>query len=117
MILTESELRRFTAKIVVDPSGCWRWTGGRNGKGYGCIGLRKKGWLVHRLMFWLVNGYLTPGLQVDHTCHNEDRLCPGGSTCRHRVCVNPAHLEEVTNGENRRRTFEHFQFSSRPRAA
>lgn len=69
-------------------------------------------------MFWLVNGFLTPGLQVDHTCHEADASCPGGVGCLHRLCVNPAHLEEVTNRENRRRAITMFYIRRRaPRQA
>lgn len=102
--LTDRELARFTAKVVVQPNGCWQWTGAKNSNGYPCLCLRKKGWLAHRLMFLLTHGYLTPSLQVDHTCHEEnDYECIGGRTCLHRLCVNPAHLEEVTGAENNRR--------------
>lgn len=103
LTLTAAELRRFTKKVAIDPNGCWRWTGAQNSNGYGSVCLRTKGWLPHRLMFLLVNGHLDPELQVDHTCHEWDGECPGGKLCDHRLFVNPAHLEQVTQQENNRR--------------
>lgn len=103
--LTATELRRFTAKIAVQPNGCWHWTGALNTNRYGCLGLRKVPWLAHRLMYLLTTGGLTPGLTIDHTCHQwNDYGCPGGKRCLHRRCVNPAHLEEVTGLVNTRRS-------------
>lgn len=111
--LTAIELRRFTAKIRVDPGGCWLWTAGRYSNGYGSFFAGGRSWLVHRLMYLLVNGHLTPGLQIDHTCHGDDEFCPGGTRCIHRLCVNPAHLEEVTSEENRRRALAMFYIRRR----
>ena len=48
--------------------------------------------LAHRLAYELVIGPIPKGLQIDHLCRVKD-------------CVNPAHLEAVTNGENRRRAY------------
>lgn len=52
-----------------------------------------------------------------HVCHTEALrfgLCAGGESCPHRSCWNPAHLEAVSNEENRRRG-NHFLFSPRRR--
>jgi hypothetical protein len=50
-----------------------------------------------------VCGPIPPGLYVDHACHTTDPDCAGGPNCPHRRCVNPDHLELVTDDENRRR--------------
>lgn len=40
-------------------------------------------------------------MQLDHVCHTVSiDTCPGGDDCRHRRCVNPAHLQLVTGPEN-----------------
>lgn len=41
------------------------------------------------------------GLDLDHECHNRDLTCPGGPSCLHRRCVNPAHLRPATRQVNR----------------
>lgn len=89
MKFSDEDSLRWKAKIQVDPSGCWIWTGSKNHKGYGQFKLEGKTHLAHRLSYWLAHG--DPGdLQVRH-------LCPGG----HRpACVNPDHLDVGTNDDN-----------------
>jgi hypothetical protein len=48
--------------------------------------------MAHRFAYESVHGPITPGLVIDHLC-------------RVRLCVNPAHLEPVTPGENSRRGY------------
>lgn len=73
---------------LLDPSGCWIWTASVNGKGkYGCFGVAGKIHRAHRISYFLAHG-IDPGhLTVDHSCRN------------HR-CVNPSHLQAVTNRTN-----------------
>mgnify|MGYP007071623989 FL=1 len=58
---------------------------------------------AHRAAWEVVNGPVPAGLVVDHRCHNADTACPGGPSCPHRRCCNPAHLEPVTHRTNLRR--------------
>lgn len=76
---------RFWAKV--DTSGsCWLWTGAVSG-GYGSLGIDGKQYRAHRVAYeWLV-GPIPTGLFLDHLC-------------RTPLCVNPVHLEPVTNREN-----------------
>ena len=91
---------RFWAKVDKDgPSPavfrhrgpCWVWTGGKISTGYGFFHPTKQTHvLAHRYAYELLRGPIPDGLCIDHLCRN-------------RVCVNPAHLEPVTLGENTRR--------------
>lgn len=78
------------------PTGCWPWTGDRQGAHYGVVGVRgadrrtTRG--AHRLIHVLANGPLSdPKLLVLHSC-------PGGDD--HPWCVNPAHLREGSHRDN-----------------
>lgn len=81
--------KRFFDKFE-KTDGCWEWTGYINRGGYGVLEFGgSKG--AHRISYEIHSGKAIPdGLHVDHLCQN-------------RKCVNPAHLELVTTGENTRR--------------
>lgn len=86
---------RFWAKVAKTPT-CWLWTGARYALGYGLIrGAGGRNTPAHRVAYELLVGPIPDGLEIDHV---RDR------GCRHRNCVNPAHLEAVTHAENMRRT-------------
>jgi hypothetical protein len=77
---------RFWAKVQKTPT-CWLWTGQIDRHGYGTIKRDGKMRRAHREVFEMEVGPIPEGLQPDHTC-------------RVRHCVNPAHLDPVTSGEN-----------------
>lgn len=102
--VTAADLERLRSKVKVSPdSGCWEWTGRPAHNGYGRIGWQGRYIAAHRVMWQLLRGPIPDGLELDHLCHNRDKSCPGGRTCRHRRCVNPDHLEPVTHRENMQR--------------
>lgn len=86
---------RFLSRFVEDATGCWTWLGSLDRYGYGGFWVKEDGgWVkhkAHRVSYWLFVGPIPDGLQIDHLCRN-------------RRCVNPAHLEPVTQQENARRS-------------
>jgi hypothetical protein len=78
---------RLEAQISPEPmSGCWLWTGTLN-DGYGVVRVNRKSKKAHRVVFERARGPISAGLTLDHLC-------------RVRSCVNPDHLEPVTNRVN-----------------
>src|ERR1035437_8990710 len=89
---------RFLNKVV-KTDYCWIWTGAKS-NGYGYIGYKDKVKKAATVSYELWVGEVPSGLKLDHTCHNIDKDCLGGKDCKHRACVNPIHLEPVSNRVN-----------------
>ena len=97
---------RYEAKVdrSAGPDACHPWVAGRSIKNYGVIASdHRVADTAHRVGYRLYVGPIPAGATIDHTCHNRDKSCPGGNSCEHRACQNPAHWEAVTAGENTRR--------------
>lgn len=82
-------------RYEVDPvTGCWNWTGFVNDEGYGQLSVKCTGRITtrkaHAIVYESKNGAVPNGKKLDHLCRN-------------RRCVNPDHLEVVSNAENVRR--------------
>lgn len=87
VLLTERDIDRFVAKFEIDEdTGCWNWLAGKRG-GYGQFRLNGKMQNAHRVSFAYCTAGIPEGKHLDHLCRN-------------RGCVNPVHLEIVTNREN-----------------
>lgn len=99
-----SVLARMQAKMAPQPNGCIHWTGRISKEGYGYVGVKGTTKPTHRVAYELHVGPIPEGIWIDHACHNGDMSCLGGSTCLHRRCVNPQHLEPVTPRENQHRS-------------
>lgn len=68
---------------------CWLWAGQTNGCGYGVIREKGRGkrHRAHRVIYENMVGEIPKGLVIDHLC-------------RVTMCINPDHLEAVTQKEN-----------------
>lgn len=95
-------IERFLEKIVVTPHGI-EWDGALSIHGYGKFSVYGRLAGAHRLAYALWVGPIPEGLELDHTCHNDDKDCLGGKVCPHHRCVTPDHLEPVPHVINSRR--------------
>ncbi|HEY6021612.1 MAG TPA: HNH endonuclease signature motif containing protein [Candidatus Paceibacterota bacterium] len=69
------------------PEECWPWLASTSDAGYGAFSVGKRYINAHRFAYESIIGPIPDGLTLDHRCRN-------------RACVNPAHLEPVSRGEN-----------------
>lgn len=87
-----SEAIKIAAKIEAmttwcPNTGCQLWLGAASKQGYGSVCFRGRSASAHRTSYELAKGPIPKGLVIDHLC-------------RVPACVNPDHLEAVTNLEN-----------------
>jgi hypothetical protein len=83
---------RFWAKVKPAAADeCWLWQGSTTAQyGYGRMHVKGLPVPAHRIAYELLIAEIPPGLHIDHLCLNPR-------------CVNPWHMEPVTNAENARR--------------
>ena len=87
--------RRIAENVDIRDAGyetpCWLWTmadsGNGRGGGYGRMKLNNRTCAAHIVSFVNAHGYVPGNKQIDHKCRN-------------RRCVNPDHLQIVTNKRN-----------------
>lgn len=111
-VIVGDDERRFWTKVdKFGPDGfhsqtgenlgpCWRWTAGCTRAGYGLFSINRHPTYAHRFAYEVTVGRIPPRLQIDHLC-------------RIKNCVNPVHLEPVTNAENGRRGLAGHHWATR----
>lgn len=81
-------LNKIFERVTPEPnSGCWLWLGLATETNYGTVSYNGKRNLAHRVFYEAHKGEIPKGLVIDHLCRNT-------------LCVNPDHLEAVTQREN-----------------
>lgn len=84
-------INRLAANFVIDDEGCWVWQGSLTNAGYGRMSWKADGHVsvpgAHRVVLAAIGDEMPSGLVVDHLCRN-------------RACINPDHLEMVSQREN-----------------
>lgn len=88
---TEDVRSRFMRYVRPSASGCWLWSGGIT-RGYARFNVKGAdgAWqarLAHRIAYEIHKSPIPEGMVIDHLC-------------RQKNCVNPDHLEAVTQMEN-----------------
>jgi hypothetical protein len=78
--------RHSRPRIHVRVSGCWEW-GGHVQHGRGVVGEKGRNLLAYRWVWEHMRGPISEGNQLHHLCRN-------------RMCVNPAHLREMSPEEH-----------------
>jgi HNH endonuclease len=89
MKMDEAKAAKFWSQVVIeDATACWRWTRAKKSYGYGSVAIGgRAGFGAHRVAYIDIFGEPPAGLVLDHLCRN-------------KACVNPWHLEPVTDEEN-----------------
>lgn len=99
--VTESPQERFLKKVKPDVgSDCLLWQAATVRGGYGHFWDGERLVYAHRFAYELENGPIQEGLVVDHICSVP-------------ACVNPEHLDAVTQQENAQRTCDRGRWHNR----
>ena len=83
---TEQTVLRFESKYSRRKT-CWIWNAQLNARGYGVFTINGRHYLAHRISYAMSGKHLDNSMGLDHLCRNPS-------------CINPTHLEPVTQKEN-----------------
>jgi len=86
--MTQKDNARLDSQVRDD---CWLYAGYCNYKGYGMTWVGDKKLMTHRVIYEALVGEIPEGLTIDHLC-------------KVKACINPDHLEPVTQRENNLRS-------------
>jgi hypothetical protein len=93
----EEIIARFNSYLEEQPDGCITWTGYTTGKGYGMFNIYYHGAVkAHRFAYALHYGIDKLPAGTDKT---QKRMVVHHK-CNNKACVNPLHLESVTDRFN-----------------
>lgn len=84
---TVMNMEWLRARMLEEPSGCWRWTKSLMVSGYGQATVNRQHVTAHRAAFFIANGFWPEVAR--HKCDN-------------RWCCNPDHIEDGTLADNAR---------------
>lgn len=84
---TKRAERRFWKWVRKQDDGCWIWTGGVTGSGYGAYHVSGRQVGAHRFSYQVRYGEIGDNSHICHICEN-------------KTCVNPEHLFEGTAEDN-----------------
>lgn len=79
-------------RYVEDDNGCWVWQGSVSKHGYGNVRFKGNSIMAHRASYILTHGDIPEGTVIDHLCNVKN-------------CINPKHLEAVSQQENIQRAW------------
>jgi hypothetical protein len=80
------DIERFECKIQ-KTEDCWFWTASQTKAGYGQFSINNYPYLAHRVAYELYKGSIPEGKVIDHLCRTPS-------------CVNPEHIEAVSQRVN-----------------
>lgn len=83
---TEASARRFWSRVRWSGE-CMVWKGSKDDSGYGVVSRGSRYYRAHRVVIHMLRGSIPDGFVVDHLCGQH-------------ACVNPDHLETITQREN-----------------
>lgn len=86
--MNELLYQRLLSSVERTSSGCWRWKKCISTNGYGRISINGKPVFAHRASYETFVGQIDKNKELHHKCSN-------------KLCINPAHLTQITRSQHR----------------